>query len=234
VKVEILDGIHHRLRESTELQRIVLLGAETGARYVSAVLVRVPAGHEFPLHTHPRSEDCFFVLSGSGQAVEPGRSLPVSAPAAVWIPAGHPHGLVAGSAGMLEVGFQAPADPTAIPYDAGEKAPSRQGLLAQALPAGPVSTAARDPWVGVFPVGAERRYLDPYCAMLQASESVVAEARECELVILVAAGTIELAPPSRRRLDAVAALRLDPGGALELRAVDAPALLLGIRARAAA
>ncbi len=102
--MDILESLQERLPETGALQRIVIFGSETGAQYLSAVLVRVPAGHEFPLHTHPRSEDCFFALAGAGAATEPGRALPIAAPAGVWIPAGHPHGLAAGPEGMLEVG----------------------------------------------------------------------------------------------------------------------------------
>jgi quercetin dioxygenase-like cupin family protein len=85
--VETLESLQDRIPESRTLERIVIFGPETGARHLSAVLVRVPAHHEFPLHTHPSSEDCFFALSGAGEAIEPGRAVPITAPAAVWIPA---------------------------------------------------------------------------------------------------------------------------------------------------
>jgi quercetin dioxygenase-like cupin family protein len=226
--MEILEALGDRVAERGELQRVVIFGPETGARHVSAVLVRVPAGHEFPLHTHPRSEDCFFVLSGAGHAIEPGRSLPLVAPAAVWIPVGHPHGLAAGSTGLLEVGFQAPADPTAVPFDARQKAPANPGLLVSDL-----RSAARGEWVPVFPSRREARYLDAYHAMLGPSACVVAEARDFELVVVVASGAVELTGAARR-LDAIGALRLSRGSSTELRALQSPTLLLGVRARATA
>ena len=226
--MEILEALGDRVAERGELQRVVIFGPETGARHVSAVLVRVPAGHEFPLHTHPRSEDCFFVLSGAGHAIEPGRSLPLVAPAAVWIPVGHPHGLAAGSTGMLEVGFQSPADPTAVPFDAHQLAPENPGLLVSDL-----ASAARAQWVPVFPSRREAKYLDAFHAMLGPSGCVTAEARGCELVVIVASGAVELAGAAHRRLDAIGALRLSPGSSIELRALQSPTLLLGVRARAA-
>lgn len=67
---------------------------------MSAVLVLLPAIRDFALHTHPMSEGCFFVLSGSGEALEPAGRFAVSAPAGVWIPTVCPHGLRAGSGGM--------------------------------------------------------------------------------------------------------------------------------------
>jgi len=226
--MEVLEALGDRVPERGELQRIVIFGPETGARRVSAVLVRVPGGHEFSLHTHPRSEDCFFVLSGSGQAIEPGRSLPLAAPAAVWIPVGHPHGLIAGSTGMLEVGFQAPADPTAVPFDARQQAHASPGLLVANL-----ASTARAEWVPVFPSRREARYLDAHSAVLGPSERITAEARDCELVVIVASGAVELTGAAHRRLDAIGALRLSPGRSTELRALHSRALLLGVRARAA-
>src|SRR6185436_18742502 len=98
--MEVYERLQDRIRDTGQVQRIVLFDRETGARHLSAVLVRLPSAHEFPLHTHPISEDCFFVLSGSGEVLEPSGRLPISAPAGVWVPAGHPHGLRAGSSGM--------------------------------------------------------------------------------------------------------------------------------------
>jgi quercetin dioxygenase-like cupin family protein len=232
--VEILESLQNRLPETGALQRIVIFGPETGARYLSAVLVRVPAGHEFPLHTHPRSEDCFFALAGGGTATEPGRAISIAAPAGVWIPAGHPHGLTAGPGGMLEVGFQAPPDPTAVPFDTGGDVQAAQGLLTQSLPPDPESGGAPATWIGLFPSRPAGRYLDLTCATLRASERIVADAHRDELVVIVARGVVEVAGGVRCRLGALGALRLDPGTAVELRALESPALLLGVRARGVA
>ena len=98
--MQILESLQDQIPEIGQPQRIAIFSPETGTNCFSAVLVRVPAGNEFPPHIHPRSEDCFFALSGSGEVIEPGRSIHISAPACVWIPVGHPHGLAAGDAGM--------------------------------------------------------------------------------------------------------------------------------------
>jgi quercetin dioxygenase-like cupin family protein len=232
--VDILESLQDRVPETGALQRIAIFGPETGPRYLSAVLVRVPAGHEFPLHTHPRSEDCFFALAGDGAATEPGRSLPIAAPAGVWIPAGHPHGLTAGPGGMLEVGFQAPPDPTAVPFDTDADVQAAPRLITQSLPPDRDPGGAPVTWIGLFPARPAGRYLDAYCATLQASERVVADARQDELVVIVARGVVEISSGVPSRLDAFGALRLDPGTIVELRALESPALLLGIRARGVA
>lgn len=216
-----------------ELSRLVLFAPETGARHVSAVLVRIPPGHEFALHTHPVSEDCFFVLAGSGEAFEPGRALPIASQCGVWIPAGHPHGLRAGTDGMLEIGFQAPPDPTAVPFAARQGAPPREGLLAVPL-AGAAREPAGDPgFRSVFGAGIRARHLDARCAWLRARERVALQTGDAEVVVVVARGAVEQrgAPHC---IESFSALRLDPFTQLELCAVRAPCLLLAIHARAAA
>ena len=227
--MEILESLQDRLPETGKLQRIVIVSPEAGARHLSAVLVRIPAGHEFPLHTHPLSEDCFFALSGGGEAIEPGTSIAIAAPACVWIPVGHPHGLRAGSAGMLELGVQAPPDPTAVACDSHVDASLPPGLLAEVLSQSPESTAGSAEWISLFPNRRGQRYLDPCYATLPASGRLVAKAGEGELLVIVATGAVQLA--SDRRLRALSAFLLNPRTGVELRAFEAPALLLGIRAR---
>jgi hypothetical protein len=61
----------------------------------------------------------------------------------------------------------------------------------------------------------------------------VAEARDFELVVVVASGAVELTGAARR-LDAIGALCLSRGSSTELRALQSPTLLLGVRARATA
>jgi quercetin dioxygenase-like cupin family protein len=227
--VEILESLQDRLPETGKLQRIVIFGSETGARHLSAVLVRIPAAHEFPLHTHPLSEDCFFALSGAGDAIEPGTSISISAPACVWIPMGHPHGLRAGPTGLLELGVQAPPDPTAVPFDPHAAASPPPGLLAEALCQNRGFTAGSAEWIPVFPNRPGQRYLDPCYATLPASGRLVAKAGEDELLVIVATGVVQLA--SDRRLRALGAFLLDPRTTVELHALEGPALLFGIRAR---
>ncbi len=230
--MEILESLQERFPETGELQRVVIFGPETGAGGVSAVLVRVPPDHEFSLHTHPVSEDCFFVLAGTGEAIEPGGASPISAPAGVWVPAGHPHGLTAGPAGLLEMGFQSPPDQRAVPFDASQGVRTPRRLLTRSLPLQREPSGASATWVPVFPARSAGRHLDPHYSALHVSERLVAETRGFELVVLVAHGAVELTGAAPRRLEAVGALHLGPYASVELRALESPTLVLGIGAQA--
>lgn len=171
------------------------------------------------------------MLSGVGEAIEPGRTLPISALSGVWVPSGHPHGLAAGAGGMLEVGFQSPPDPTAIPFEGRGVAPAARRLLTQSLPSAPSSGGASVEWAPVFTGREHWWYLDPHHATLASSQRILAVARAFELVVVVVRGAVELITPSSRRIGAVALLRIDPGTSVGLRALESPTLLLGIRAR---
>ncbi len=230
--MEILEQLQARLPDNGRFQRIVLFGTETGAQHLSAVLVRVPPAHEFPLHTHPESEDCFFVLSGSGEALEPGRRFPVAAPAGVWIPAGHPHGLSAGSAGMLEVGFQSPADHTAVPFEESLDTPLSPSLVTQPLPSTTLPGASSRRWASAFPERRTWRWLDAEYSVLEPAQDVTVGSQGFESAIVVASGEIELAPPQSRRLPAFSAIRLDAGSSLSLQATASRTLLIAVKARA--
>lgn len=233
-RMEIHERLQERLPETGQLQRVVLFGPETGARHLSAVLVRLPSGHEFSLHTHPVSEDCFFVLSGSGEALEPSRRLPIAEPAGVWIPAGHPHGLRAGAAGMLEVGFQSPADHTAVPYAETSDTGLASALVAQALPDSSPPGLSHGQWNPAFPERHGWRHLDAEYSVLEASQGLTVGSKDFECAIVVASGEIELIDPPSRRLPAFSAIRLEPGSTLTLQAAASPTLLIAVKARAAA
>jgi quercetin dioxygenase-like cupin family protein len=224
--MEIVERLEERVPPAGDLQRVVLLGPRTGARHLSAVVVRLPPTHELPLHTHPGSEDCFFVLSGSGEALEPGHRHSIASPAGVWIPAGHPHGLRAGDSGMLEVGFQSPADHTALPYraSAGADLPS---LLVKPLPA--ASPAGR--WCSAFPERRTWRYLDAEYSVLESAQTVSVCFGQFESALVLASGTIELPRQASRRLSAFSVIRLDPDESLVLRALASPTLLIAVKAR---
>jgi quercetin dioxygenase-like cupin family protein len=227
--MEVLERLAARVPEGGALQRIVLFGEETGAHHLSAVLVRLPPGHEFPLHTHPGSEDCFFVLSGSGHAHEPGRRLPIDERTGVWIPAGQPHGLSAGPAGMLEVGFQAPAGHRAVPFDGADGSPPG-ALLVQPLARG---DAPRGGFAPAFPGRAAWRWLDVEHALLDPPAGIAAGWPGFECAIVLAAGALEAAGAGSPRLEAFAAIRLAPGESLRLRAAAPGTHLIAVRARAA-
>jgi quercetin dioxygenase-like cupin family protein len=227
--MEVQANLQHRLSDSGEVQRIVLFDRETGAQNLSAVLVRLPGAQEFSLHTHPRSEDCFFVLSGAGEALEPARRLPISAPFGVWIPRGHPHGLRAGPGGMLEVGFQSPADHTAVPFAENLAADITPSLVASS----PLATESPGQWSAAFPGRSSWQYLDAQYAVLEPAQNLTIESHDLEWAVVVASGEIELCGAPERSLAAISVIRIDPGSSLTLRAT-APTLLIGVNARAAA
>jgi len=207
------------------LQRVVILGPETGVSQISAILVRLPPHHEFSMHTHPRAEDCFFVISGEGEVFEPDRRLSLSASTGVWIPPGVPHGLAAGASGVLEIGFQSPPDPTAVPYDAAADGNAPRGFLTAQLPG---EADAR--WYPTFPHRTAWQHLDPYSCTLNHGQSVSAEAADCELLIVVVRGAVEVQALGAN-VEAIAALHLGPTEITEVRARRDSTVLLGIRAR---
>jgi quercetin dioxygenase-like cupin family protein len=231
--VNVLERLEERLPDTGQVQRIVLFDRQTGARHLSAVLVRLPPTREFAMHTHPRSEDCFFVLSGSGEALEPGGRFPISAPSGVWIPTGCPHGLRAGSEGMLEVGFQSPADHTAVPFegslDAGGSPTLVTSSFSSALPSGLVPGQ----WASAFPERTAWRHLDAEYSILEASHSLTIGFRDFECALVVAAGEIQLTRLVLRRLPAFSAIRLGPERSLALQATVSPTLLFLVKARTA-
>lgn len=227
--MEIFERLQERLPDTGEVQRIVLFGRETGARQLSAVLVRLPAAHEFSLHTHPGSEDCFFVLSGSGEALEPTGRLPIAAATGVWIPAGHPHGLRAGSGGMLELGFQSPPDHTAVPFESALAKNFSSSLMTH-----PLRPPPRGRWTPAFPERRSWRYLDACYAVLESSQGLTVGSEAGESAIVVASGEIEVSGPPRRRLPAFSAVRLAPRSPVAIQAAASPTLLIAVQARAAA
>ena len=52
-------------------------------------------------HTHPATEELYFVLAGTGNGSLDGERFPVEAGDAYVVRAGHSHGLAAGAAGTL-------------------------------------------------------------------------------------------------------------------------------------
>lgn len=229
--MDVLDRLGERVPEGGGLRRIVLFGPETGAAHLSCVLVRLPPGHEFALHTHPRSEDCFFVLAGSGEAFEPWGAHPIAAPSGVWIPTGRAHGLRAGAGGMLEIGFQSPPDHTAVPCAGGFEVPGRARLLARSLARGERAAAVAAPWRPAFPERPTWRWLDARSAMLASGGRMLLEAGEGEAAIVVASGGIEIGEPRAARLSAPAVVRLAAGDALAASASADGTLLITVIAR---
>jgi quercetin dioxygenase-like cupin family protein len=233
--LQIFESIQERVPEGAAVERCVLLGPAEGAAHVSAVIVRVPPQHEFPLHTHPRSEDCFFVLAGAGEAFGPDEALRIAAPAGVWIPEGAPHGVRADSAGMLEIGFQAPSDPTAVPFDPVARQPSPRGLQSESIPLRVEEPEEVEPWwVPAFSRRDAFRFLDAHRCLLASGQELPVAAGGGELLVVVARGAVAVSGTDHDRvLRPVAMLRLQGADAIDLRALETPTLLLAVRALAA-
>jgi quercetin dioxygenase-like cupin family protein len=234
----ISDSLHDLVHAGSAVERVVLLGPDRKGSHLSAVIVRIPPRHEFALHTHPASEDCFFVLAGSGEVFEPGAAaLPIAAPAGVWIPAGAPHGLRAGGDGMLEIGFQAPPDPTAVPFgpDAVREDDAVSGLRTESIPIRSDATGDDEPWwTPTFPDRGEFRFLDVHHSVLSASQELPVAAGGGELVVVVASGAVAVTgSPAERRVEPVAIIHLSGADEVTLRALETPTLLHAVRALAA-
>jgi quercetin dioxygenase-like cupin family protein len=230
--VKILESLQDRIPETGGLHRAVVLGPDSGGSRISAVLVRVPPQHEFPLHIHPRSEDCFFVLSGAGEAFSPDQRFLISEVAGVWIPAGVPHGLAAGALGVLEIGFQSPPGPTVEPINSCALGNGPYGIVAASMSLEPESSREMPEWRPVFAERPAWRYLDPQYCVLKTSQQLNAVADGCELLVVVVRGAIEL-PESAASVSAIAVVQLSAGESEVLHALEANTLLLGIRASAA-
>ena len=224
--MKILESLQDRTPETGGVHRAILLGPDTGASRLSAVLVRVPPHHEFPLHIHPRSEDCFFVLSGAGEAFGTDQRFPLSEVGGVWIPAGVPHGLTAGARGVLEIGFQSP------PIDSWPPANGSDGIVAASISLEPELSPEIPEWRPVFAGRRAWRYLDPQYCVLEPSQQLHAVADGCELLVVVARGAAELRELTTR-VGAIAVIHFSAGESAALQALEADTLLLGIRALAA-
>jgi hypothetical protein len=105
-------------------------------------------------------------------------------------------------------------------------------MLAESLLA---HTQSAGPWADWLPVfqGLTSRYIHPHYSVLDTSQKLRAEADGYELTVVIARGAIEL-PELSKHVGAIAALQLSPGEATELRAIESPTLLLGVRAKLAA
>jgi hypothetical protein len=168
------------------------------------------------------------MLSGSGELIGEDQTFPISESAVAWVPAGVPHGAVAGPSGMFEIGFQSPPGSTLPPLEAQSADSLAGGMLAESLSVDRLSPRDPPEWVPVFEE-ISSRYIRPHYSVLSAFQELRAEAVEYELVVVVVQGAIELPQPSKR-VAAFAALQICPGEATELRALESPTLLLGIRA----
>jgi putative monooxygenase len=70
---------------------VLLLNPDTGAHAASLGVLELQGGAGVPEHTHPESVEILYVEQGEAEMVLEGRTLPVKAGDAVYIPAGLPH-----------------------------------------------------------------------------------------------------------------------------------------------
>jgi len=215
--VQVIDSLRDVRGAADRPARVVLAGPATGARWLSAVVVRLPPGRAFPMHTHPDAEGCFFVLAGGGEALGPGGPLPLAELSGVWVPHGVAHGLRAGESGMVEIGFQSPADPRVMPIEVGNAFAGAECILTAALGGDPPDPEA-SPWRPAFPGRAVWRRLDARHAALARGHEIDVEAVGGEVMLVVLRGAV--AADGGIRLSAAAAIRLDEGEHARVRALE--------------
>ena len=140
-------------------------------RHLSLVVAAIPANAAFPLHMHPKSEDAFVVISGSGHLVGAESTRSISGFDAVWVPPGNAHGLTTGHVGLLEIGCQVPPDHVPIEVPAGQHTPSpRQAVIASIKPRERIS--GKPSWSTVFPASHEQA-LQLFSTSLSASDELL-------------------------------------------------------------
>lgn len=226
--MKLLESLQERISESEELRRVEVLGSNSRASGTTVVLARVPPRYEFPLHIHPQSEDCFFVLSGAGEVFGARERFAISEVAGVWIPPGVPHGLAAGARGVLEIGFQSPPGPT-VEIDSPSLDNSPFGIVAASIPPMPTPNAQTPEWNPVFAERPGWRHLNPQFCLLESSEQLHAVANGHELFVVVARGAVELCR-NATRVRPLTVVQLNPGESQLLNAVEDDTLLINIQA----
>lgn len=225
--MRVLRNLQDRVSRSGRVQRVVVIDAASDGSSATAVVVWVPPRHKFPLHLHPASEDCFFILSGTAEILSPQHCVVVDELSGVWVPPGVPHGLVAGAQGILELGVQSPPGPT-IGHTGREVVGSRK--LSTASIARSSSRLGRQPrWQPVFDMCAEPQVMTVRFGLLcDRTQSVEAVAGNDELLLAVVRGSVQIAQV-RGDLQALSILQLRPGEAMTLHGSTEQALLLEVR-----
>lgn len=229
VQMKIFESLQDRIPETGSLHRTIIVDSDSDSSRVSAVLIRVPPQYRFPLHIHSRSEDCFFVLSGGGEAFAPNQCYPVSEISGVWVPPGVPHGLAAGQLGVVEIGFQSPPGPTVDSIEHSSPSSYPYGIVAASVPLGAELDQKIPEWRPVFAERPDWQYLDPQYCCLEKEQQILAVADGYELFILVVRGSVNLQDRAKS-LGAITMLQLDVGESEILHAVEANTFLLGVRA----
>jgi mannose-6-phosphate isomerase-like protein (cupin superfamily) len=171
---------------------------EPARRHLSLVVATIPANAAFPLHMHPKSEDAFVVISGSGHLVGSEGTRSISGLDAVWVPPGNAHGLTTGHEGILEIGCQVPPDELPIEVPAGRYTPShREAVVASIKPPGRISSGPS--WSTVFPASHEQA-LRLFSASLSRSDELLPPPGASASVIIVVRGAAQFGAHTLRAL----------------------------------
>src|SRR6266566_8578233 len=167
-------------------------------RHLSLVVAAIPANAAFPLHMHPKSEDAFVVISGSGHLVGAESTRSISSLDAVWVPPGNAHGLTTGHEGILEIGCQVPPDHVAIEVSAGQHTPSpRQAVIASIKPRERIS--GEPSWSTVFPASHEKA-LQLLSASMSRSDELLLPCGARASAIIVVRGAAQFGAHTLRAL----------------------------------
>ena len=166
-------------------------------RHLSLVVAAIPANAAFPLHMHPKSEDAFVVISGSGHLVGSENTRSISGLDAVWVPPGNAHGLTTGPEGLLEIGCQVPPDHVPIEVPAGQHTSPRQAVIASIKPRERIS--GKPSWSTVFPASHEQA-LQLLSASLSRSDELLPPSGASASAIIVIRGAAQFGAHTLRAL----------------------------------
>jgi quercetin dioxygenase-like cupin family protein len=185
---------------------------EPAGRHLTLVVAAIPANAAFPLHVHPKSEDAFVVISGSGHLLGSESTRSISGLDAVWVPPGNAHGLTTGDEGILEIGCQVPPDQVPIEVPAGQHTSShRQAVIASIKPRERISSEPS--WTRVFPASHEQA-LQLFSASLSRSDELLPPSGASASAIIVVRGAAQLGGHTLRALGVAVCAREPPASIL--------------------
>jgi quercetin dioxygenase-like cupin family protein len=189
-------------------------------RQISAVLVSIPPCTELPRHIHARSDDFFIILKGTGALLfQREYQEQLRSGDAVWVPAGCPHGLVSGSRGVIEVGFQCPPDKA--PLSLADVRSRRSPLVRTAR-----VSSALGAWSSL--IGRRRSRIGVQVAKLQCGQTLDVPNHAAPSILLVLAGAAQV---RGHALGPLSLATLDPTADCQVTATKPATLLLCVAPR---
>ena len=111
--IQVLDPEQHGVLAPLISKRAwFTVSPHMGAKYAVMNVVELEPGEKNTPHSHSRSEDSIFVLTGSGwiHDLDTGESLPLQPGCLAVVPRGVRHAVEAGETGMKSVGGPVPPD----------------------------------------------------------------------------------------------------------------------------